>query len=80
MGRKKKIVKHQMPENLLNQVNENLAHGWFLFGYNFNGELQIFSNFDNELAFKSLKSDVQKWLAAVEMLESQQVLHGLLPS
>lgn len=80
MGRRKKIIKHQVPENLLNQINENFAHGWMIYGYNFDGELQIFSNFDNELAFKALKSDILRYLNSIEMIENQQVLQGVLGS
>lgn len=81
MGRKKKIKAYQIPENVLNNLNEHIGNGFFLFCCpNEETGFQVYSNFGNEIEFKALKADIQKWLSAVEMLESQQVLQSLLPS
>ena len=77
MPRKKKVVS-QIPENLLNQVNEWCAHGWILFSYDFDGNLRLHCNFDNEVIMKALRADISNWIDVMKSLEHQVAIQNLM--
>jgi len=78
MGRKKKTPVPQIPENILNNLNEHCAHGWMLFSYDFEGSLRLHCNFDNVMAMKSLRHDVNNWVEAMKNLENHVTMQKLL--
>ena len=77
MPKKKKVSPPQIPENLLNVLNEHCAHGWILFSYDFNGNLRLHCNFDNEIVMKALRSDIQNWLNIMNELEHQIAMQSI---
>ncbi len=78
MGRHKKIKAFDVPENVLNMINECSDSGWILCNYDNLNQFRIYCNFDNPYVMKSLKSDITNWLNAMSHIETQSTLHGIL--
>ena len=78
MGRKKQPKPYDIPDNILGGVTEHTAGGFFLFCFDDQNNFRVYSNFDSELHFKSLKADALKWLQAIDMLENQQMVASLI--
>lgn len=78
MGRRKKqILPYNIPENILNTLNEHCNHGWFLFTYDDKDQFRLYCNFDNPLVIKSLRTDVSNWLDALKQLETEMTIENL---
>lgn len=78
MGRKRKTQAYNIPENILNMVNEHSNKGWMLFTYDDFENFRLYCNFDDSTIMKSLKSDIGTWLDAMKQLETQSTLQGLI--
>lgn len=78
MPKKKKIVEQQIPEKLLNQINEFSAWGWILFSYDFNGNLRLHCNFDNQVITKAIRADIANWIEAMKNLEQHVTIQNLI--
>ncbi len=75
---KKKKAPFNIPNDILDRLNECCMRGWFLFTYDDQMNHRVYSNFDSEIDFKVLKADTIKWLNAIEQLEQQTILQGFL--
>lgn len=78
MGRPKKIKPFDIPEDILAKVDECSNGAFMLFCFDDFQNFRCYSNFDSEMHFKALKSDIEKWINAVSHIESQQVLMSLV--
>lgn len=78
MGRPKKIRAYDIPDNVLNVLNEHCHRGFLLFTYDNLDQLRLFCNFDDPIVMKSLKSDVCNWMNAMNHVETQATLQGIL--
>lgn len=78
MARPKKDKAFDIPTNILDKVNECCGRGFFLFTYDNLDHFRIYNTFDSEIDFKSLKSDILKYLNTIENIENQQILMSLV--
>jgi hypothetical protein len=78
MARPKKIKQFDIPNDILDRVNECCSNGFFLFTYDNTQTFRVYNTFDDDVSFKALKADILKYLQTIEMIESQQVLQSLL--
>ena len=77
MGRKKKSEPYNIPDQILNVINEHCGKGWMLFTYDDFNRFRLYCNFDDILAMKSLKSDIDTYLSAVAQLEHDATVQKL---
>lgn len=71
MGRKKKNQPYNIPEQVLNIMNEHCSKGWMLFTYDDFNRFRLYCQFDNNdpLIMKALKSDINTYITAVTKYE-----------
>lgn len=79
MGRRKKQpAPYNIPENVLNVLNEHCNHGWLLFTYDDQDQFRLYCNFDNPLIMKSIRNDVTNWISAMKQLETNMSISSLM--
>ena len=79
MSKPKKMPKpFDIPENILDKINECSQGGFFLFCLDDQGNFRPYSTFDNELVFSYLKENIVRYFNAISEIEKTQMLHSLL--
>ncbi len=81
MGRpkKSKIKPFDIPNEILDKLNEMCAGGFMLFTIDDQGNFRPYSTFDDELVFNFLKTNTMNYLEAINNIEKQQMLMSLIP-
>jgi hypothetical protein len=78
MGRRKAIKPYDLPDSLLAQLSEHTHNGFILFCLDNMENSRSYCSFDSVSAMKALKSDVVNWANAMQHIETQSTLHGIL--
>ena len=79
MGRRKKEVKaFEIPDNILAVIDEVAGPSWALFHFDSLGQFRLHCNFDNPIGMKALKSDITNWVNAMQHIEIQSTLNGIM--
>lgn len=68
----------EIPEQLLNSLNECTAGGFALFTFDDEGSPQAYIHFDNELHSLAIQRHIANWLASIDVIEKQLVVQKLL--
>lgn len=76
--RKKQIKPYDIPDNVLNVLNEHCYKGFMLFTLDPQENFRLYCNFDDSTTMKALKSDISNWMDTMKHVEMQSTLHGIL--
>ena len=78
MGRKRTKEPYSIPDSILNVLNEHCLGAWAVFTFDDKQNSRIYMNADDAFAMKALKSDIVNWSNAMQHIEAQSTLHGIL--
>lgn len=70
-------VSFEIPEKLLNQINEFSAGGFLLFTFDENGKPTINSYFDDMTHAIAMQSHIQTWIKALDHLNLKLMIQNI---
>lgn len=78
MARKKIIQPYNIPEQVLNNLNEHCNRGFMLFTYDNLDNLRLYCNFDDAIVMKSLKSDIESYIEVMTNLQLNNAMQSMI--